>query len=138
VKKKLMIIVPVLVLLIAGAGYKMVLAPKPKPVKKKIDGHLVKLDPEFVLNLSGGRYAKVTVSVLTHTLPAAGHGTGPIVLEQNDAIRAVITDVLTGVSAHALINRRERKHLVEKIVKSLHKKTDEHVEEVFFTDLAVQ
>ena len=63
-KKKLMIIAPVVLLLVVGVAYKMVLAPKPVVVKKKIEGHLLALDPEFVINLAGGRYAKLTVATL--------------------------------------------------------------------------
>ena len=48
-KKKLMIIGPVVLLLVVGVAYKKVLAPKPVPVKKKIEGHLFQLDPEFVM-----------------------------------------------------------------------------------------
>ena len=85
-KKKMMIIGPVVLLLVAGVAYKKVLAPKPIPVKKKIEGALVPLDPEFVINLAGGRYAKVSVSVLSKAAPHAAEGTLPV-LEQDSAIR---------------------------------------------------
>jgi flagellar basal body-associated protein FliL len=131
-----MILVP---LIVVGVAYKMFLAPKPVPPKKKVEGHLVALSPEFVVNLAHGRYGKLTVSLLLEHLPAAGAGhSGPVVLEQNDVIRSVVTDTLTGVEADSLINRGHRAHVIESVLKKLHKQTDEHVKKVYFTDIAVQ
>jgi flagellar basal body-associated protein FliL len=140
-KKKLKFILPVVVLLIVGAAYKLVLAPKPAEAKHKIEGTLVALAPEFVVNLAGGRYGKLTVSLLMVEPPvadAAHAATGPVQPHQNDVVRAVITDALTGAEANDLINRRHRNHLLEKVLKNLHRTTDEHVKKVFFTDIAVQ
>ena len=136
-KKKMMIIGPVVLLLVAGVAYKKVLAPKPIPVKKKIEGALVPLDPEFVINLAGGRYAKVSVSVLSKVAPHAAEGTLPV-LEQDSAIRAVITDALTGVPAEDLINKARRAKLLVEIKKELEHQTDEEITRVFLTDIAVQ
>jgi flagellar basal body-associated protein FliL len=136
------ILAPVLVLVLGGGmAYKMFLAPKPAVAKKKIEGHLVTLDPEFVVNLADGRYGKLTVSLLLEgAAPAAaaggGHGAGG--LEQEAVVRSVVTDTVTGVHADALIDRRERAHLVEHVLKKLHKTTDEHEKKVYFTDIAVQ
>lgn len=136
-KKKLMIIGPILLLLVAGVAYKKVLAPKPVVVPKKIEGALVPLDPEFVINLAGGRYAKLSVSVLSKHAPHAAEGTLPV-LEQDSAIRAVITDELTGIRAEQLIDKKERAVLLKEMVHVLHKATDEEISRVFFTDIAVQ
>lgn len=136
-KKKLMIIGPVVLLLVAGVAYKKVLAPKPVVEKKKIEGSLVPLDPEFIINLAGGRYAKVSISVLSTKAPKAEAGTLPV-LEQDSAIRAVITDDLTGVNADSLINKAQRAALLVSIQKDLKKETDETITRVFFTDIAVQ
>ena len=136
--KKVKIIAPVLVLLIAGVAYKKVLAPKPVPVKKKIEGTLVQLDPEFVVNLAGGRYAKLTVSVLDKKAAKPAVEGGLIVLEQDSAIRSVITDQLTGIPAEELINKVQRAKLLIEIKEALHKQTDEEITRVFFTDIAVQ
>jgi flagellar basal body-associated protein FliL len=135
------ILAPVLVLVLGGGmAYKMFLAPKPAVAKKKIEGHLVTLDPEFVVNLADGRYGKLTVSLLLEGVaPAAAagaHAAGG--LEQEAVVRSVVTDTVTGAHADALINRRERAHLVERVLKKLHKTTDEHVKKVYFTDIAVQ
>ena len=137
--KKKLILLPVVLLLVAGVGYKMVLAPKPKPVKKHIEGSLVSLGTEFVVNLAGGHYGRVSVSLLLDQPPAkAAEGSTAPALEQNDAVRAIITDDLTGLASDDLTNRAERHELLERLLKDLKKKTDEPVKEVLFTDLAVQ
>jgi flagellar protein FliL len=134
--KKALLLVPVL-LLVAGAAYKTVLAPKPKPVVKKIDGAVVPLQREFLLNLDGGRYAKISVAlVMPGAAPAAeGEAAG---LPQEAAVRAVVTDELTGLDASALVVRDRRHALLERIRKAIDRSTDEEVEKVLFTDITVQ
>jgi flagellar basal body-associated protein FliL len=135
--KKKKIILPVVLLLVVGVAYKMVLAPKPHAAVKKINGTLLALDPEFVINLAGGRYAKVSVSVLAKAVPKGEAGAAPE-LEQNGAVRAVITDDLTGVAAERLVSRSARKALLAVLVKDIKQQTDEEISRVFFTDIAVQ
>jgi flagellar FliL protein len=144
VKKKLMIVAPVLVVLLAvGAVYKVVLAPKPAPAPKpKIDGALVALEKEFLVNLAGGRYGKVSVALLidaAHAPAAGGHGGGDApALHQDAAVRSIITDHLTGLDADHLIERKPRQKLLKQLAHELHEHTDEHVKRVMFTDIAVQ
>jgi flagellar basal body-associated protein FliL len=139
VKKKLMILVPVLLLVAAGGSYEMVLKPKPKPVVKKIDGSLVSLGDAFTLNLASGHYGRVTVSVVVPAtaLPAAA-GTDPAALPENDALRAVVTDDLTGIASSRLIDRVARHSVEAQVLKDLKKSTDEPITKVLFTDIAVQ
>ena len=61
-KKKLMILVPVLLLVLGGA-YKFALA-KPAPVHKKIDGEVYVLPKDFLINLKDGRFAKLNVALV--------------------------------------------------------------------------
>jgi flagellar basal body-associated protein FliL len=136
-KKKILILVPVL-LLVVGAAYKMVLAPKPVPPKKKIEGAVVPLQKEFLLNLDGGRYAKVSVALVMPTAPPAAEGSDPPPLAQEAAVRAVVTDRLTGLAAASLIARGKRHELQDEIKKAIDKTTDEEVDEVLFTDITVQ
>ncbi len=139
-KKKLIMVLPVL--LIAGVGYKMFLAPKPIPPKMKIEGTLVALQKDFLLNLAEGQYAKIAVAVVMDPTHAAGaaHGAGAEAagLPQEAAVRAIIIDELTGVHGEELVSRHGRHTLLERIAKMIKKKTDEHVEEVLFTDIVVQ
>ena len=138
-KKKLMILVPVLLLVAAGGSYEMVLKPKPKPVVKKIDGSLVSLGDPFTLNLASGHYGRVTVSVVVPAaaLPAAA-GSAPAALPENDALRAVVTDDLTGIGSSRLIDRSARHTVEAQVLKDLKKSTDEPITKVLFTDIAVQ
>src|SRR6201999_431581 len=92
------------VLVVAGLAYKMVLAPKSES-KEKVEGTVYVMPKEFLLNLAGGRYAKMTVALVlapgqsttggSEALPPEGFGT----LEQEPLVRQVVTDTLTGVPA---------------------------------------
>lgn len=143
-KKKLLIAAPVLVVLLAVGGvYKFVLSsPPPPPPKPKIEGALVTLDKEFLVNLAGGRYGKVSVALLidaAHAPGGAGHAAGePVALPQDAAVRSIITDHLTGLDADELILRKPRQKLLKTLAHELEKNTDEHVKRVMFTDIAVQ
>jgi flagellar basal body-associated protein FliL len=148
VKSKLKFIVPVLLLALGGA-YKFVLAkpsaPAPKP---KVDGTVYVLPKEFLINLSGGRFAKLSVGlVLDHSQPvvdpAAGHeGAKPPegfgTLPQEAVIRDLITDKLTDDDADSLVSADGREKLKSSLLRSIKKKTDVKVEDVLFTDVAVQ
>lgn len=138
-KKKLLILVPVILLLSAGGAYEMVLKPKPKVVVPKVNGTLVTLGDPFTVNLSGGHYGRITVAVLSTVPPAvvAGSTTGAT-LPENDALRAVVTDDLTGVSSSKLIDRSLRHALLAQILADIKKSTDEPITKVLFTDVAVQ
>lgn len=138
-KKKLMILVPLILLVGAGGTYEMVLKPKPKVVVPKLAGELVSLGDAFTVNLAGGHYGRISVSVLVDPAPAAPvDASAAVTLPENDAVRAIVTDDLTGVDATHLINRTQRHALLTKILADLKKSTDEPVKEVFFTDVAVQ
>lgn len=138
-KKKLMLM-PVVLLLVFGVVYLKVLKPKPIEKPKKVDGTLVSLGNEFVVNLAGGHYGKVSVALLLSQAPpaAAAQGTDGPALEQNAVIRAVITDELTGLPPNDLIDRSERHRVVDRLESALKKKTDEPVTRVLLTDVAVQ
>jgi flagellar basal body-associated protein FliL len=147
-KSKLKFIVPLLLVAVGGA-YKFVLAkpsaPAPKP---KVDGTVYVLPKEFLINLSGGRFAKLSVGlVLDHTQatadtagahaatkPPEGFGTLP----QEAVIRDLVTGTLTDGSAENLVSERGRERLKSRLLVSIKKKTDVKVEEILFTDVAVQ
>jgi flagellar basal body-associated protein FliL len=147
-KKKLMIVLPVLLVVLGGA-YKFVLAkPKEAEAKPKVDGTVYILQKEFLVNLHDGRFAKLTAALLlahddTSALPAGGHEAasppeGYGAMSQEAVVRAVITDDLTDAPASQVIDREGREKLQEKILKDLKKKTDVKVEEVLFPDVTVQ
>jgi flagellar basal body-associated protein FliL len=148
-KKKLLMIV-VLLLVGGGGAYKFVLAkPKKAEAKPKVEGTVYVLGKEFLVNLSEGRFAKLTVALVldphdTSTAAAGGHGAAPKPPEgygpmaQEGLIRAIVTDSLTDANADALIDRDGRERLQERILKDIGKKSDVHAEEVLFTDVTVQ
>jgi len=133
--KKKLILFPILLLLVAGVGYKMVLAPKPKAPVKKIAGELFQLEKEFIVNLDEGHYGKVSVALVVEGAVVGKHG---IELPQEPAVRAIITDELTGLKSTDLTDRTSREAVIERILDDIKKSTDEPVTEVLFTDLAVQ
>lgn len=140
--KKKLLAIPILILLVAGVGYKMFLAPKPEAPELKIEGAVVPLEKEFVVNLDEGHYGKVSVAlVVEHAGGGGGHGgetAEEIVLPQEPVIRAIITDHLTGLTTEDLTDRVKRGTVIGEILKAIEKDTDEHVTRVLFTDLAVQ
>lgn len=135
--KKKLIVLPVIVLLVAGVGYKMFLAPKPKTPKPKVEGEVVALEKEFIVNLKDNHYGKVSVALVVEGL-AAGKEGSKVVLPQEPIIRAIVTDELTGLPPDELTDREKRKQVLGRILSDLEKETDTKVKEVVFTDLAVQ
>jgi flagellar basal body-associated protein FliL len=136
-KKKLIIALPVLLLLVGGfTAKKILLKPKPAP-PPKIAGELLTLAPEFLVNLSDGHYGKLTVALTLTKAPVAPAGE-TATLPQDAAIRADITDALTGINSNDLINRTKRHTLQKMLLRSIKKTTDEPVKGVMFTDIAVQ
>src|SRR3954471_22318577 len=130
-KKKIMILVPVLLLVLGGA-YKFALA-KPAPVHKKINGTVYVLPKDFLINLTDGRFAKLNVALVLKegALPAAGGeaaGAAPPegygALPQEAAVRDIVTNVITGSSGKRLISRAGRLALKKKILKTILKATD--------------
>jgi len=144
-KKKLMILVPVLLLVLGGA-YKFALA-KPAPVHKKIDGEVYVLPKDFLINLKDGRFAKLNVALVLKEgalAPAGGEAEGAAppegygALPQEAAVRDIVTNVITGSTGARLISRQGRVKLKKKILRTILKETDVKAEDVLFTDVAVQ
>jgi flagellar basal body-associated protein FliL len=146
--KKLKIIIPVLLLVGGFVGYtKFLKKPPPEP---KVHGEVYVLPKDFVLNLKDGRFLKVGVGLLVEAgdpsiaAGGGGHGGGAAPPEgygpmpQEALVRDIVVDHLTDVPADDLIDREERHEIKEAIAKDLRKRTDVKVEEVLFTDVAVQ
>jgi flagellar basal body-associated protein FliL len=142
-KKKLKFIVPIVLVLVGGV-YKTVLAKPAQLPKPKIEGTVYVMPKEFLLNMADGRYAKLDVSLVLdkeEVLPTAEGGAVSEnygALEQEPAVRDVITDVVTDEPSKDLIDRAGRELLKKKILKEIRSKTDVKVDEVLFTDVAVQ
>jgi flagellar basal body-associated protein FliL len=149
VASKLKIVIPVVLLLVLGGVYKFVLAKPAAEAKPKIAGTVYVLPKEFLINLADGRFAKLGVGIVLDLedesialaakdkeAPKAPEGFGP--LPQEAVIRDIITDTLTDRDASSLTEREGRERLKKKIIKVIRKRTDVHIDDVLFTDVAVQ
>jgi flagellar protein FliL len=143
VKGKLKIIVPLALLVVLGGLYKVVLA-KPAEGHHKVDGQVYVLPKEFLLNLADKHFVKLNVGLVLAEgqVPAKAEGTPPPdgfgPLEQEAVVRDVITDTVTDASSDELVSRKGRNALKAKVLKRLRAETDVKVNDVLFTDVAVQ
>ena len=142
-KGKLKIIVPLALLIVLGGLYKVVLA-KPATGHPKVHGEVYVLPKEFLLNLQGNHFVKLNVGLVLAegSVPAKAEGAPPPdgfgALQQEAVVRDVITDTITDTSPGQLVSRKGRNALKARILKSLRRRTDVKVNDVLFTDVAVQ
>lgn len=142
-KGKLKIVLPLAVLIVLGGLYKVVLA-KPASDHSKVQGQVYVLPKEFLLNLQGNHFVKLNVGLVLAAgqVPSAAGGETPPdgfgPLPQEAVVRDVITDTITDRSPNQLISRKGRDALKARILKSLRSRTDVKVNDVLFTDVAVQ
>jgi flagellar basal body-associated protein FliL len=141
-KKKLKFIIPI-VLVLFGGVYKTVLAKPAKAPKPKIAGTVYVMPKEFLLNMADGRYAKLDVSLVldkSEVVPTAEGSSDADygALPQEPAVRDVITNIVTDSPSNELIERSGREKLKKLILKGIRQNTDVKVDEVLFTDVAVQ
>ena len=148
-KSKLKFIIPIVLVATLG-GYKFGFAKDaPKPPEPKVHGEVYVLGKDFLVNLEGGRFAKLGVALIIEhgtAAPAAGGGhaapaepvEGYGTLPQEALVRDIVTDVLTDSDADDLTSREGRHAVKERITQTIKKSTDVHIEDVLFTDVAVQ
>ena len=144
-KKKLLIIIPVLLL---GGGYEAKAKfMAPKPVKPKLAGEIYILPKQFMCNLQDGHYATLTVALELApgqsdgaTAEAGATPTGATVgtLPEEAVIRAIITNLITNDTSNALVTGSGRADLETQILSQIKTQTDVKVDHVFFSDVAVQ
>jgi flagellar FliL protein len=144
-KGKLKFVIPLAVLIVLGGAYKVVLAKPSKEDKPKVDGIVYVLPKEFLVNLSDQHFAKLDVALVlpSSEQPAAADGgatppDGYGALEQEAAVRAVVTDTVTDASAKDLTLRKRRGALRTRVLKAIRARTDVKPNDVLFTDVAVQ
>ena len=140
--KKVMLAAALPILLFMG--YTMT---KPKPVvKEKIKGVIYVMPQSFLLNLSDGRYAKMTVAL--QLAPGQSDGAsaeggapsseGPGTLPEEPLVREIVTNTITNQNGEALVGDSTRRTIRQKILLAIRKQTDIKVESVLFPDLTVQ
>jgi len=142
--KKILIILPIVLL---GGGYvaKGKLMP-PKVVKPKLAGKIYILPHQFTLNLTDGHYATLTVALelapgqsdgaSATNIPATGSVVGT--LPEEAVIRAIITNDVTNQTSNTLTSESGRTGLEQQILSQIKSETDVKVDQIFFTDVAVQ
>ncbi len=149
--KKLLLVLPV-VLVVAGVGaYTFALGKAEEQPKAKVEGSVYVLGKDFFINLADGRFAKLTVALLldphdTSATPAesGGHGAAPTppegfgTMPQEAIVRDIVTTALSGAKVKDLTNRERREAVKKRILDSIKKSTDVHVDAVLLTDLVVQ
>lgn len=140
--KKIMLAAALPILLFAG--YTMT---KPKPVvKTKIKGTIYVMPQSFLLNLSDGRFVKLSVAL--ELAPGQSDGatagaassseSGPGTLPEEPLVREIVTNTVTNMSGEALVAASGRKAVREKILAAIAKETDVKVQSVLFPELTVQ
>jgi flagellar basal body-associated protein FliL len=142
--KKLMLVVALPILLL-GVGYKMT---RPKPVNKdKIKGTIYVMPAPFLLNLTDGRYARITVGLelapgqsdgASATAAAASGENAVGTLPEEPLVREIVTNVVTNQNGETLVTNQGRDAVKHQILEDIIKQTDVKVEAVLFPDLTVQ
>ena len=144
--KKKLIIGLVAVLAIGGYVAKTMLL-KPKVVVPKVDGEVYVLPHQFTLNMADGRYATLNAALLlapgqadgssaTASAPSSDAVVGT--LPEEAVIRDIITNTITAQPGAELTTASGREHLKTEILKAIRSGTDDKINGVFFTDVAVQ
>jgi flagellar basal body-associated protein FliL len=139
--KKIMLVAALPILLFAG--YTMT---KPKPViKEKIKGTIYVLPQTFLLNLTDGRYAKLTVALELApgqsdgaTAGAASSTEGAGTLPEEPLVREIVTNAVTNQSGETLVSAKGRDAVKHQILHAVAQQTDVKVQAVLFPDLTVQ
>jgi flagellar basal body-associated protein FliL len=144
-KSKKLIVIVVVLILGAFAAYTMT---KPKViVKDKIQGSIYVLPSTFLLNLSDGHFAKLTLGLVlapgqSSGASAAGGGTpsegGAGTLPEEAVIRDLVTNLMTNESSTMLASAGGRTRVKHEILDAIKAQTDVKVERVLFPDLTVQ
>ncbi|HST56931.1 MAG TPA: flagellar basal body-associated FliL family protein [Solirubrobacteraceae bacterium] len=143
-KNKKVIIVLAVVIFGALAAYTMA---KPKVVPKvKIASTIYLLPKDFLLNLSDGHFAKLTVGLelapgqSTGATAEAAPVTGATVgtLPEEAVIRDIITNVVTDQRGNVLVSEAGRRQVKRELLEAIKKQTDVKVDAVLFPDLTVQ
>src|ERR1700677_837577 len=132
-KKKLMLAVA-LPILILGVGYKMT---RPKPVNKdKIQGVIYVMPAPYLLNLTDGRYAKLTIALElapgqsdgASATASSSSGEGAAgTLPEEPLVREIVTDSVTNQNGETLISDKGRNAIKHEILTQINQQTDAKV-----------
>jgi flagellar FliL protein len=148
VKKKLMIIGPVVLLAALFAVKTFVLAPPPPDEKKlaKEPGLTYVMDEPFVVNLADGdgtpHFAKVGVALRFSKLSEGeitkGEGDTPDAVEESAELRDIVISTLQSKTSSQLSSATGRAAVKKSIVEHVNTHTDYKIVDVYYTEFAVQ
>ena len=143
-KNKKIMLAAVLPILLFGA-YTMT---KSKPVvNEKIKGTIYVLPQAFLLNLSDGRFAKLTVALelepgqsdgASADASSSGGENSAGTLPEEPLVREIVTNAVTNQSGETLVSDQGRHDIKQQILRAIQQQTDVKVEAVLFPDLTVQ
>jgi flagellar FliL protein len=146
-KKMLIIVTPLLVIILAAAGW-MFMRPAPAAVgnEAKIPGPVHTMAEPFIANLADSpstpRFIKVGVALRLSKASAGlvteGTAQVPATVEGEPQIRDIIISSLQARTSTDLSTDRGRTDLKREIVKKVNKQTDVKILDVYFTEFAVQ
>jgi flagellar basal body-associated protein FliL len=140
-KKIFVLVLPVLLF----AAYTMT-KPKAHVVKPKIAGTIYVMPQTFLMNLSDGRYAKLSVALqlapgqsdgVTAATSSGSEGAAGT-LPEEPAVREIVTNAVTGQNGETLISAKGRRDIQHSILSAIRRQTDVKVEAVLFPDFTVQ
>jgi flagellar basal body-associated protein FliL len=144
-KKKL---IPVIVVLVLGLGAAYSMAKPKKIVKLKVQGTIYVLPESFLLNLSEGHYAKLTIALdlaptqsdggTTAGANTASAGESAGTLPEEPLVREIVTDTITGQSGSSLVSTSGRNAIKHQILTTIRTRTDLKVESVLLPEVTVQ
>jgi flagellar basal body-associated protein FliL len=140
-KKIFIVALPILLFV----GYTMT-KPKPKPVKLKVAGTIYVMPQSFLLNLSDGRYAKLTVALQlapgqsdgASATPASSSEGAAGTLPEEPLVREIVTNAVTGANGETLTSSSGRHAIKLQILHAIEKQTDVKVTSVLIPELTVQ
>src|ERR1700679_2381285 len=142
-KKKLLI--PIVLIVALGAAHVVMAKPQKAP-KLKIQGTIYVMPQSFLLNLSEGHYAKLSValdlapgqsdgaSATAGASSGAGEGAAGT-LPEEPVVREIVTNAVTGQSGSTLVSGHGRSAIKHQILDAIRHQTDVKVEAVLFPEL---
>jgi flagellar FliL protein len=142
-RRKLVIVAAVILLGIVAYSQ---MKPQAKATER-IKGTVYALPQSFLLNLSGGRYAKLNVALVLAPGQSAGDEaaakpsngeTAAGTLPEEAVVRSIITNAVTGQNSSTLVDEHGRAGVEQQILRAIDSQTDIKVKSVLFPDLTVQ
>jgi hypothetical protein len=145
-KSKLKFILPLVVILCAGAfTYKTVM--KPKPLKVRVAGTIYTLPQKFLLNTSDGEFASFSVTLILAPTQSDGASAASAAVEDSTVgdtlgtlpeealVRWIVTQDVSDQSSSALLSHSSNAQIRAEILNDINTETDVKATAVYMPDL---